>query len=137
MLDLWCLSSSNSQGEQDGGPIVNVLGQYPLWIARGMPLCLNHGAVFYLMGGKDLARRLTHPKLTAFTVPGYRRRHYLRRTLVSNLHYTTDRGSPQSHWELQVMSASLQGSRELPASQYDLSTYWGRVRQSAEIADPR
>jgi len=35
------------------------------------------------------------------------------------------------------MSASLPGNRELPASQYDLSTYWGRVQQSAEIADPR
>ncbi|SLM41387.1 mitochondrial cation [Lasallia pustulata] len=35
------------------------------------------------------------------------------------------------------MSASLPGSRELPASQYDLNTYWGRVKQSAEIADPR
>ncbi|MCJ1296821.1 hypothetical protein MMC34_008389 [Xylographa carneopallida] len=35
------------------------------------------------------------------------------------------------------MSASLPGSRDLPASQYDLSTYWGRVKQSAEISDPR
>ncbi|KAL2006877.1 hypothetical protein VTN00DRAFT_9545 [Thermoascus crustaceus] len=35
------------------------------------------------------------------------------------------------------MSASLPGSRELPASRYDLNTYWGRVRQSAEISDPR
>ncbi|KAL8926005.1 MAG: hypothetical protein Q9208_003146 [Pyrenodesmia sp. 3 TL-2023] len=35
------------------------------------------------------------------------------------------------------MATSLPGKRELPASQYDLSTYWGRVRQSAEIADPR
>ncbi|KAL8828353.1 MAG: hypothetical protein Q9191_002635 [Dirinaria sp. TL-2023a] len=35
------------------------------------------------------------------------------------------------------MSASLPGSRDLPASRYDLSTYWGRVKQSAEIADPR
>ncbi|KAF2757174.1 Tricarboxylate/iron carrier [Pseudovirgaria hyperparasitica] len=35
------------------------------------------------------------------------------------------------------MSASLPGSRELPASQYDLSTYWGRVRHSADISDPR
>ncbi|KAL9118446.1 MAG: hypothetical protein Q9187_005012 [Circinaria calcarea] len=35
------------------------------------------------------------------------------------------------------MSASLPGNRDLPASQYDLNTYWGRVRQSAEIADPR
>ncbi|KAI1337973.1 Tricarboxylate/iron carrier [Xylariaceae sp. FL0016] len=35
------------------------------------------------------------------------------------------------------MSASLPGSRELPESQYDLSTYWGRVRQCAGITDPR
>ncbi|KAL9100949.1 MAG: hypothetical protein Q9163_003734 [Psora crenata] len=35
------------------------------------------------------------------------------------------------------MSASLPGSRDLPASRYDLGTYWGRVKQSAEIADPR
>lgn len=35
------------------------------------------------------------------------------------------------------MSASLPGKRELPASQYDLNTYLGRVRQSAEISDPR
>ncbi|KAF1986311.1 sideroflexin-5 [Aulographum hederae CBS 113979] len=35
------------------------------------------------------------------------------------------------------MSASLPGSRDLPASQYDLSTYWGRVRHSADISDPR
>ncbi|KZF23966.1 mitochondrial cation transporter [Xylona heveae TC161] len=35
------------------------------------------------------------------------------------------------------MSASLPGSRDLPASQYDLSTYWGRVRHSADLADPR
>ncbi|KAI4198900.1 MAG: hypothetical protein LQ350_004965 [Teloschistes chrysophthalmus] len=35
------------------------------------------------------------------------------------------------------MSASLPGKRDLPASQYDLNTYWGRVRQSADIADPR
>ncbi|RMZ88814.1 hypothetical protein DV736_g3952, partial [Chaetothyriales sp. CBS 134916] len=35
------------------------------------------------------------------------------------------------------MSASLPGSRDLPASRYDLSTYWGRVQQSAQIADPR
>jgi len=35
------------------------------------------------------------------------------------------------------MSASLPGNRDLPASQYDLSTYWGRVKQSAQIADPR
>jgi len=35
------------------------------------------------------------------------------------------------------MSASLPGNRGLPESQYDLKTYWGRVRQSADIADPR
>ncbi|MCJ1361991.1 hypothetical protein MMC16_001092 [Acarospora aff. strigata] len=35
------------------------------------------------------------------------------------------------------MSASLPGNRELPASRYDLNTYWGRVKQSAELADPR
>ncbi|KAI9818627.1 MAG: hypothetical protein M1832_004401 [Thelocarpon impressellum] len=35
------------------------------------------------------------------------------------------------------MSASLPGGRELPASRYDLSTYWGRVRHSADISDPR
>ncbi|KIW89959.1 uncharacterized protein Z519_09389 [Cladophialophora bantiana CBS 173.52] len=35
------------------------------------------------------------------------------------------------------MSASLPGNRDLPASQYDLSTYWGRVMQSAQLADPR
>ncbi|KAI9806584.1 MAG: hypothetical protein M1825_006040 [Sarcosagium campestre] len=35
------------------------------------------------------------------------------------------------------MSASLPGSRDLPASRYDLSTYWGRVRHSADISDPR
>ncbi|OAA58627.1 mitochondrial cation transporter [Niveomyces insectorum RCEF 264] len=35
------------------------------------------------------------------------------------------------------MSASLPGSRELPASQYDLDTYWGRVKHTAGITDPR
>jgi len=35
------------------------------------------------------------------------------------------------------MSASLPGNRDLPSSQYDLSTYWGRVKQSAQISDPR
>ncbi|TLD05632.1 putative mitochondrial transport protein FSF1 [Venturia nashicola] len=34
------------------------------------------------------------------------------------------------------MSASLPGSRDLPASQYDLSTYWGRVRHAANLSDP-
>lgn len=36
-----------------------------------------------------------------------------------------------------TMSASLPGSRELPASQYDLSTYWGRVQHAAGLSDPR
>ncbi|KAK1765638.1 Tricarboxylate/iron carrier [Phialemonium atrogriseum] len=35
------------------------------------------------------------------------------------------------------MSASIPGRRELPESQYDLSTYWGRVRHNAGITDPR
>ncbi|KAL4796639.1 Tricarboxylate/iron carrier [Aspergillus venezuelensis] len=35
------------------------------------------------------------------------------------------------------MSASLPGDRDLPSSQYDLSTYWGRVRHAADISDPR
>ncbi|KAL2022552.1 hypothetical protein VTK56DRAFT_5159 [Thermocarpiscus australiensis] len=35
------------------------------------------------------------------------------------------------------MSASLPGTRALPESQYDLSTYWGRVRHTAGITDPR
>lgn len=35
------------------------------------------------------------------------------------------------------MSAALPGNRDLPDSQYDLSTYWGRVRHAADIADPR
>ncbi|KAI9735315.1 MAG: hypothetical protein M1818_006510 [Claussenomyces sp. TS43310] len=35
------------------------------------------------------------------------------------------------------MSASIAGSRELPISQYDLRTYWGRVRHAAAISDPR
>ncbi|KAH6636063.1 Tricarboxylate/iron carrier [Chaetomium tenue] len=34
------------------------------------------------------------------------------------------------------MSASLPGSRALPDSQYDLSTYWGRVRHTMGITDP-
>ncbi|KAK0389214.1 hypothetical protein NLU13_2789 [Sarocladium strictum] len=34
------------------------------------------------------------------------------------------------------MSASLPGHRELPASQYDLKTYWGRVRHSAGLTNP-
>lgn len=36
-----------------------------------------------------------------------------------------------------TMSASIPGNRELPASQYDLNTYLGRVKQAAEISDPR
>ncbi|OAX79220.1 hypothetical protein ACJ72_06461 [Emergomyces africanus] len=35
------------------------------------------------------------------------------------------------------MSASVSGNRDLPASRHDLSTYWGRVKQAAEISDPR
>ncbi|KAL3468933.1 Tricarboxylate/iron carrier [Aspergillus californicus] len=35
------------------------------------------------------------------------------------------------------MSASLPGKRDLPSSQHDLSTYWGRVRHAADISDPR
>ncbi|KAJ5764804.1 Sideroflexin FSF1 [Penicillium odoratum] len=35
------------------------------------------------------------------------------------------------------MSASIPGSRDLPVSQYDLTTYWGRVRHAADISDPR
>ncbi|KAL7270115.1 Sideroflexin FSF1 [Rhizina undulata] len=35
------------------------------------------------------------------------------------------------------MSASIPGSRELPGSRHDLSTYWGRVKHSADLADPR
>ncbi|KAK4650054.1 Sideroflexin FSF1 [Podospora pseudocomata] len=35
------------------------------------------------------------------------------------------------------MSSSLPGVRPLPDSQYDLSTYWGRVRHTASITDPR
>ncbi|KAF2861412.1 tricarboxylate carrier [Piedraia hortae CBS 480.64] len=35
------------------------------------------------------------------------------------------------------MSSSLPGSRQLPDSQYDLNTYWGRVKHAAQISDPR
>ncbi|KAI9838055.1 MAG: hypothetical protein M1819_006210 [Sarea resinae] len=35
------------------------------------------------------------------------------------------------------MSASLAGNRELPQSRHDLNTYWGRVKHTAEISDPR
>lgn len=38
---------------------------------------------------------------------------------------------------LAPMSASLPGSRDLPASPYDLKTYWGRVRHAADLSDPR
>ncbi|AAS53016.1 AER336Cp [Eremothecium gossypii ATCC 10895] len=34
------------------------------------------------------------------------------------------------------MASSVAGTRPLPESRYDLSTYWGRVRHCAEIADP-
>ncbi|PVH96708.1 sideroflexin-5 [Periconia macrospinosa] len=35
------------------------------------------------------------------------------------------------------MTTSLPGTRDLPVSQYDLSTYWGRVQHAANISDPR
>ncbi|KAI0975084.1 Tricarboxylate/iron carrier [Xylaria arbuscula] len=35
------------------------------------------------------------------------------------------------------MSSSLPGRINLPASQYNLDTYWGRVRHMANITDPR
>lgn len=38
---------------------------------------------------------------------------------------------------LSAMSSSIPGYRDLPASQYDLSTYWGRVLHSADLCDPR
>ena len=34
------------------------------------------------------------------------------------------------------MSSSLPGTRGLPASQYDLDTYWGRVRHAMGLTDP-
>lgn len=34
------------------------------------------------------------------------------------------------------MSASLPGNREMPVSQYDLSTYSGRVKHAVGITDP-
>ncbi|KAK5663876.1 hypothetical protein OQA88_82 [Cercophora sp. LCS_1] len=34
------------------------------------------------------------------------------------------------------MSASLPGARALPESQFDLNTYWGRVRHTVGITDP-
>ncbi|KAJ5256530.1 Mitochondrial cation transporter [Penicillium angulare] len=35
------------------------------------------------------------------------------------------------------MSASIPGNRDIPVSQYDLTTYWGRVRHAADVSDPR
>ncbi|KAM3422726.1 Sidoreflexin [Cercospora zeina] len=35
------------------------------------------------------------------------------------------------------MSSALPRSRDPPASRHDLSTYWGRVKHSADISDPR
>ncbi|KAL1901265.1 Sideroflexin FSF1 [Ceratocystis pirilliformis] len=35
------------------------------------------------------------------------------------------------------MSASILGPRELPESQYDLQTYWGRVQHAVGLTDPR
>ncbi|KAK9466591.1 Tricarboxylate/iron carrier [Lipomyces arxii] len=35
------------------------------------------------------------------------------------------------------MASSVSGPRDLPESQYDLSTYWGRVKHSAGVSDPR
>ncbi|KAK9455799.1 Tricarboxylate/iron carrier [Dipodascopsis uninucleata] len=35
------------------------------------------------------------------------------------------------------MASAIPGPIELPESQYDLSTYWGRVKHSAEVSDPR
>lgn len=34
------------------------------------------------------------------------------------------------------MASSVLGTRELPSSRFDLSTYWGRIRHCAEISDP-
>ncbi|KAI9721608.1 MAG: hypothetical protein M1828_005098 [Chrysothrix sp. TS-e1954] len=34
------------------------------------------------------------------------------------------------------MASSLPGHRDLPASRYDLTNYWGRVRHSMDISDP-
>ncbi|CAH2354052.1 sideroflexin Fsf1p [[Candida] railenensis] len=34
------------------------------------------------------------------------------------------------------MASSIKGPVELPASRFDLSTYWGRVQHCAEISDP-
>ncbi|KAL1593985.1 Sideroflexin FSF1 [Nothophoma quercina] len=35
------------------------------------------------------------------------------------------------------MTSSLPGTRDLPSSQFDLTTYWGRVQHAANISDPR
>ncbi|KAK9475840.1 Tricarboxylate/iron carrier [Lipomyces japonicus] len=35
------------------------------------------------------------------------------------------------------MASAIPGPREIPESQYDLTTYWGRVKHSAEVSDPR
>ncbi|KAF2011112.1 sideroflexin-5 [Aaosphaeria arxii CBS 175.79] len=35
------------------------------------------------------------------------------------------------------MTSSLPGTRDPPVSQFDLSTYWGRVKHAANISDPR
>lgn len=35
------------------------------------------------------------------------------------------------------MASSIPGTRPLPASRYDLNTYWGRVYHCAEVSDPR
>ena len=35
------------------------------------------------------------------------------------------------------MTSSLPGNRDLPVSQFNLGTYWGRVLHSANISDPR
>lgn len=45
--------------------------------------------------------------------------------------------SLQAQFSSHPMSASLPGNRDLPSSQYDLTTYWGRVRHAADISDPR
>ncbi len=35
------------------------------------------------------------------------------------------------------MASSIQGPIQLPASQHNLSTYWGRVKHCAQVSDPR
>lgn len=34
------------------------------------------------------------------------------------------------------MASSVPGTRDLPGSRFDLSTYWGRIKHCAEISDP-